>query len=276
MYGLNKGAIKPMKPVLFTDFDRTMIFSKRFLDESVDSTCIEYKEGKPMSFMTNNAITLLDEVKQKLVFIPVTTRTWELITRVDFIKEDMPEWLVCCNGGRIYHNGEQLQEWEKMMQQEREKLQYPVNTVGTVFRQVFQSDVLEEVLIYEQCYVMVKFDKMTQEIERLLEKLQPTIQQMGYRIEVSSRKAYVFPNFIRKERAVQFLIDKLNVEVSISAGDSIMDLEMLRLTDYAVAPNHKTFEENFMEVTQHTGLLAGEEILRYIQRISQKVKVKDN
>lgn len=269
MYGIDKGAIR-MKPLFFTDFDRTMIFSKRFLNDAVDSTCIEYKEGNPMSFMTKNAVALLEEVKQKVVFIPVTTRTWDLITRVDLVRLDMPEWLICFNGGRIYHNGEPLQEWDMVMQKEQEKQKNSIREIRDLLQTKFKRGLIEKTVIYDDNYLMIRFNKIKPKIKQKLEKLNKSLLQKGYRIETSSNKVYVFPDFIRKERAVAFLINKLRADVTVSAGDSTMDVGMLGVTDYAIAPKHKTFEENFMCITHHEGLVAGEEILRYIKHVIGK------
>lgn len=257
-----------MKPVFFTDFDRTMIFSNRFADENIESTCVEYKEGRAMSFMTGNAIALLEEVKQSVIFIPVTTRTWELITRVNFINTDMPEWLVCSNGGRIYHNGERSQEWDAIMQQERENHPYSIQEIKTSLQTKLKKGSIKKMLIYENSYLMIKFKKIKPNIKKKLDKVNKSLLQKGYRIEISSNKAYIIPDFIRKERAVAYLIEKLKTDVTISAGDSIMDVGMLALTDYAIAPKHKTFEDDFMQITMNKGLAAGEEILHYVKHLS--------
>lgn len=150
------------------------------------------------------------------------------------------------------------------------KLQKPVTALVEVVEQVLYEYGLKDVRVYENRFLMLKFDQMTTEIKQQLEELNQVFQQMGYRIEINSRKAYVLPDCIRKEHAVAFLLGKMNGKISISAGDSVMDLEMLRLTNYAIAPKHKTFAEDFMCVTHHEGLVAGEEILHYIKKVISK------
>jgi HAD superfamily hydrolase (TIGR01484 family) len=255
------------QPVFFSDLDRTLIFSKKFIKEGTDSLVVEQKGEKPISYMTREAFSLLQQVKKESVFIPVSTRTWETMTRVGFVHEELPEWMVCDNGAHIYHNGERLQEWEDHIDKKRNELNLSASQLEDTIRHLFADKGLKEIFNRENIYLMVKFEEMTWEVRQSLEVLNLSLRKKGYRMDINSRKAYLLPDYVRKEDAVEFLIKKHGWDFTISAGDSLMDLEMLRKTIYAIAPKHKSFEENFMKVTNQKGLLAGEETLHYVQHL---------
>ena len=70
----------------FSDLDRTLIYSKKFLKEDLKEVPIEKYEGEYISFMTEKSINLLREINEKNIFIPCTTRSIEQYERIDFKK----------------------------------------------------------------------------------------------------------------------------------------------------------------------------------------------
>lgn len=257
-----------MNPKVFlSDLDRTLIFSNKFLQKGVTPVLVESKGEKPISYMTKEAFTLLEQVRNECLFIPVSTRSYETMTRIGFIQENMPEWMVCDNGAHIYHNGERLIEWEEHIQGKRNALKTTPKEVEQTIRYLFEDKGLKAIFNLEDLYLMVKFEEMTGEVRQSLEILNISLRKKGYRIDINSRKAYLLPDYIRKEDAVRFLIEKQGWNFTLSAGDSYMDKDMLRETTYAVAPKHKSFPDDFMHVTERKGMKAGEEILHYVQHL---------
>lgn len=253
--------------VFFSDLDRTLIFSKKFLQEGLRSVLVEKKGETPISYMTEEAFSLLGQVREESNFIPVSTRTYETMTRIGFIHENMPEWMICDNGAHIYHKGERVQEWEEHIQSKRADLKTTVQDLERTMRFLFADRGLKATFNIEDLYLMVKFEEMTGEVRQSLEILNISLRKKGYRIDVNSRKAYLLPDYIRKEDAVRFLINHQGWEFTISAGDSHMDKDMLRETLYAIAPSHKSFPDDFMHVTERKGMKAGEETLHYVQHL---------
>lgn len=255
------------KTVFFSDLDRTLIFSKKFIKDGIESVVVESKGDKAISYMTKQALSLLKEIHNECTFIPVSTRTFETITRVDFIQEFKPEWMICDNGTHIYHNGERLKAWEDLINSKRDAHNLKASTLESMIKSTFEDKGLKEIFNREDIYLMVKFEEMSGEVRQHLECLNLAIRDKGYRMDINSRKAYFLPDYVRKEDAVGFLINEYGLEHTISAGDSLMDLEMLRKTTYAIAPHHKTFSDTFMDITSDKGMQAGEEILKYVKKI---------
>lgn len=255
------------KKVFFSDLDRTLIFSNKFLQKGLTPVLVETKGEKAISYMTKEAFSLLEQVRKESIFIPVSTRTYETMTRIGFIQDNMPEWMICDNGAHIYHNGERVQEWERHIQSKRNELKTTVKELEKTIQHIFEDRGLKATFNIEDLYLMVKFEEMTWEIRQSLEILNISLRKKGYRIDVNSRKAYLLPEYIRKEDAVRYLINSQGWGFTISAGDSLMDKDMLKETSYAIAPKHKSFPDDFMHVTERKGMKAGEETLHYVQHL---------
>jgi HAD superfamily hydrolase (TIGR01484 family) len=253
--------------VFFSDLDRTLIFSRKFVKKENSIVVVERKGEKPISYMTKEAMSLLQQLRREVLFIPVSTRTWDEITRIDFIHQDIPDIIVCDNGAYIYLHGKKDATWEQHVASKRDTHATPVASLETEVRDMFLDRGLKDVVNRDNLYLVLKFNEMTWEIRQMLEILYFSLRKKGYRVEVNSKKAYVLPNYITKENAVQYLMEKHAWKFTVSAGDSYMDVGMLRATQYAIAPKHKSFEEDFMIITNQEGIKAGEEILHLVQHI---------
>ena len=72
--------------IFFSDLDRTLIYSKNFIKDRDKLHCIEVLDGKEISYISKDTIKLLKKVLQDKKFIPTTTRSIELFTRLKFWK----------------------------------------------------------------------------------------------------------------------------------------------------------------------------------------------
>ena len=93
--------------ILFSDLDRTIIHSSKFLKESINPEIVEFnKDKKPISYMEKEALLLLNELSNNLLFIPVTTRSLEQYKRIDL--KITPLYYITSNGGIILKNNKRL------------------------------------------------------------------------------------------------------------------------------------------------------------------------
>ncbi|MDP4160167.1 MAG: haloacid dehalogenase, partial [Bacillota bacterium] len=79
--------------------------------------------------------------------------------------------------------------------------------------------------------------------------------------------------------AIQYIREKENINYVIAAGDSLLDLEMLKASELAIAPAHGELyslsKQSFsgletIKFTQRSGIEAAEEILDLVQgRVSR-------
>ena len=97
--------------ILFSDLDRTIIHSSKFLKESINPEIVEFnKDKKPISYMEKEALLLLNELSNNLLFIPVTTRSLEQYKRIDL--KITPLYSITSNGGIILKNNKRLKSWD--------------------------------------------------------------------------------------------------------------------------------------------------------------------
>lgn len=95
--------------IFFSDLDNTMIFSYRH-EIGKDKRCVEIYQGREISFVTEKTYGLLKKLKEKALFVPVTTRTVEQYRRIDLGVGTLPYALVC-NGGVLLANGQEDESW---------------------------------------------------------------------------------------------------------------------------------------------------------------------
>ena len=72
--------------IFASDLDRTLIYSKRALDEfgvpeGLLLVPVEQKDGDSVAFMTETSYLQLKELANQSLFVPVTTRTTEQFKR---------------------------------------------------------------------------------------------------------------------------------------------------------------------------------------------------
>lgn len=69
-----------------SDLDRTLIYSNKALADfgqsGEDLIGVERKDGREIAFMTQEARSLLKEISAQMLFVPVTTRTYEQYKRI--------------------------------------------------------------------------------------------------------------------------------------------------------------------------------------------------
>ena len=101
-----------MNNYFISDLDKTLIYTKY-----PNEICVEYKDGKPISYMTEKGLSLMKKILTKSIFIPCTMRNLEQTMRINFIKEYNPKFIICQNGANIYINGKLDLEWAEYISQ---------------------------------------------------------------------------------------------------------------------------------------------------------------
>lgn len=211
-----------------SDLDNTLIFSYR-RQVTGEKLCVEMMGDKELSFMTRHSYELLQQVRQRLCFVPTTTRTEEQYKRIHLGGEE-PEYALVCNGGILLVNGIRDQSW----------YQESLSLVSDVYSEM----VLAKKLLLEdknRCFEIREIDGLflftkSSSPEESAKHLEAYLNTDKVTVFVSRSKLYVFSKQLSKGEALGRLKKRLHGSYVIAAGDGILDIPMLEAADRSILP----------------------------------------
>jgi hydroxymethylpyrimidine pyrophosphatase-like HAD family hydrolase len=250
--------------MFFSDLDRTLIYSKRFIkDIKVPIVVVEKKEEREISYMTETSHEALQDLRNQTTFVPVTARKWDEIMRINFIREQVPSIIVCEAGRAIYRNGKRDYFWdihiECLMNLRKTKRKEAFERFNKEMKRMgYPSWNINEYML------MTKVEGWTDEQRDFIEKMIPWFYQKGLLLLIQERKVYLIPTNITKHYAMRYLKHLYHPNETVSSGDADMDAGMFDVTTYSIAPLHHTIKSDISSpVTSQSGILAGEEIIAF-------------
>lgn len=259
-----------------TDLDQTMIYSARAMqlkgyssELMPDIHPIEFDTDlNPMAYVTAQAYQLLAKLRKNTLFIPTTTRTIKQYCRVDIQPKNQGKdtYAVTSNGGNILVNGKIDEEWAKSVHDILKENSISLKHVQNFVNKHVNESWVDKVRFADDffMYLVIQREKMP---DTVIEDMTLWLAEYGWSLSLQGRKLYFTPDLLTKERAVAEVMERNGKTNLIAAGDSLLDIGLLNLADYAYRPAHGELEtanyqhENLI-VTEHAGILAGEEILR--------------
>ncbi len=214
--------------VFHADLDNTLIYSCRH-EIGREKTNVELYEGRQVSFMTEASSRLLRKVREKAVFVPVTTRTREQYDRID-LKTGVPDYALVCNGGVLLKQDEEISEWYeeslRMIKGSRREFRRAMDYMRE------DRDRLLEVRNIRDLFLFTKSSCPLKSAEHMRERLDLSLVN----IFTNGTKVYVLPKGLDKGTAVRRFREYIKADRVIAAGDSVFDVPMLREADLAYAP----------------------------------------
>lgn len=255
--------------VYFTDLDRTLIYSKKFIDEKLDYISIEKNNNEDISFITKRSIHLIRTIQKNNLIIPTTTRNIEQYNRIDFYKNNIEfPMAIVCNGGCILYKGQRMKLWDEFIGEELRNCE-ELRKIKEIVLSYGKLRGVEKVRdVYNMFFYMVVNKKVFREKD--LQEIRDCLESYKWNIYLSGRKIYFIPEIIRKEVAINFLLQYLKEENYSALGDSIMDLNMLEFSRKAFIPRNSYLMDykfkNEKYISEKAGLASVEEILEEILR----------
>jgi len=254
------------------DLDRTLIYSANSMASKCSDSAApllvvaEVYEGAPLSFMTRTAWNVLECLVQDAIFVPVTTRTVQQFRRVNIPGRDQG-YAVTTNGAVLLQDGVPDPEWAELIQANIRINCAPLQEVHAYVLgssrppAILRGRVAEDVFVY----CIVKREELS---AGYLEDLSGWCQERGWTTSLQGRKLYLVPSPVTKEAALAEVRRRQPVDMLVAAGDSKLDAGMLQLADLAIRPAHgeletESFHLQHLKVTSFSGIMAGEEILRF-------------
>ncbi|AFM40888.1 putative HAD superfamily hydrolase [Desulfosporosinus acidiphilus SJ4] len=268
-----------------SDLDQTLIYSHRSLTPSSKADPIlpvERLDNRDVSFMTQNALKLLQELSGQILFVPVTTRTILQYSRVNLQGYGIcPRYAVTSNGGTVIQEGCEDKAWKEQVLAGNVNCA-DVRDLLSKFREIShpswvlkESDKLADDLFY---YCIVDREKMPYSE---LDDFALWAGKLRWTLSIQGRKLYLIPYHVSKKSAILYLQEKEGLSTLAAAGDSLLDLELLQQADAAFAPSHgelflqyqmgvftaKRINNQGIQFTRTSGIGAAEEILRHVLKM---------
>ena len=225
-----------MKILFACDLDNTLIHSHKHRRE--DDICIEIYEGREQSFISPRALDLLKKISEKILFIPVTTRSITQYRRIFWAEDFKPRFAVVANGAYLLDGDKQ----ENFLREVSKPYETEINRqLASADKNIFTiARIVDESFLFLRCRDDIDPEGISFDTNL-------TVQHTG-------KKIYLFPPRLNKGEALKLLIKRFSPDKVIVAGDSEIDLPMLRLADVAFGKKNLR-RGNFIEFSDAEELL---------------------
>lgn len=218
--------------IFATDLDKTIIYYKKYVNDEIMNKVqlIETIDDRPVCYISKDAKSNLEKISNVINIIPTTTRSIDQFFNIKTF--EFCKYAIVSNGGTILCNRKKLPEWEKH-----------INAILNEYREDFEqiikllekSDIItSKPIILDNIYIFSRVEDK----EKSLKFLDGIVDRKKWNYCIQGKKLYIIPKQITKSNALKFLKDKLNDNILIAAGDSLMDKDMLDIADIPIVPKH--------------------------------------
>ncbi|MBH5334637.1 HAD family hydrolase [Streptomyces pactum] len=272
-----------MTVLVASDLDRTLIYSAAALGLEMPDTeaprllCVEVYHHAPLSYMTEEAASLLAEVARTSCFVPTTTRTREQYGRIR-LPGPAPKFAICANGGHLLVDGEPDGDWHASVRAALDSGCAPLDEVRAhLNRTADASWVLKERVAEDLfAYLVVDRERMP---DGYVKELTDWAEPLGWTVSLQGRKLYAVPRPLTKSAAVAEVARRTGATEVLTAGDSLLDTDLLLAGDQGWRPGHGELADAGWTAPQVTalperGVAAGEAIVRAIAEHASDVRAR--
>lgn len=258
-----------------SDLDRTLIYSTAALHLPMPDAqaprllCVEVYDNKPLSYMTETAAALLDELARSTVFVPTTTRTREQYHRVH-LPGPAARFAICANGGHILVDGESDPDWHEAVTRRIADACAPLAEVRAHLAATADDAWLLKERVAEDLFAYLVVERSALP-DGWVDDLGEWARARGWTVSLQGRKIYAVPAPLTKSAAMREIARRTGASLTLAAGDSLLDADLLLAADHAWRPGHGELAETgwsapHVAATAERGVLAGEEIVRRFLR----------
>ncbi|GAA3797431.1 HAD family hydrolase [Streptomyces phyllanthi] len=260
-----------MAVLVASDLDRTLIYSPTALALTMPDAraprllCVEVHESRPLSFMTETAAGLLTDLGDAAVFVPTTTRTRKQYQRIN-LPGPAPEYVICANGGHILVDGVTDRDWHARVTARLADECAPLEEIRDHMAATADPAWVRKHRVAEDlfAYLVVERELLP---EDWVKELAVWAENRGWTVSLQGRKIYAVPKPLTKSAALREVARRTGAELTLAAGDSLLDADLLLAADRGWRPGHGELAEAGWAAPAVTalperGVLAGERILR--------------
>jgi hypothetical protein len=250
-----------------SDLDRTLIYSRAAAGTGTDLVGVESLDGVEISFMTAVAAELLGRVSESAVFVPVTTRTAAQLARVRLPARDV-RFAVAANGGHLFVDGQLDLGWRDRVTEKLGEVASHAEMwayLSTICDPAWTLKLRDADGLF--CYAVVDRDAMP---AGFVVEIAAWARARGWTTSLQGRKLYWVPAPLTKSAAVAEIAHRIDADLVLAAGDSLLDLDLLAAADRGIHPAHGEIAASgwtgeHVRSTASTGARAGEDICRWLR-----------
>ncbi|MFF4838657.1 HAD family hydrolase [Streptomyces collinus] len=266
-------------PVLVaSDLDRTLIYSSAALALTMPDAraprllCVEVHESKPLSYLTETAAQLLTDLGDTAVFVPTTTRTRKQYQRIN-LPGPQPAYAICANGGHLLVDGDTDHDWHTAVQARLADECAPLDEIRDHLMRTADPVWVRKHRVAEElfAYLVVERELLP---EDWVKELAVWAEPRGWTVSLQGRKIYAVPRPLTKSAAVREVARRTGAELTLAAGDSLLDADLLLAADRGWRPGHGELADSdwhapHISALPERGVLAGERIVREFLRAAR-------
>ncbi|MFG2659400.1 HAD family hydrolase [Streptomyces sp. NPDC048425] len=254
-----------------SDLDRTLIYSAAALGLTMPDAraprllCVEVYEGKPLSYVTEDAAALLGELGRSALFVPTTTRTREQYGRIH-LPGPAPRFAICANGGHLLVDGVSDPDWRAAVDERLAAECAPLDEVRAHLVRTADPEWLLKERVAEDLFAYLVVERSLLP-EGWVKELAVWVESRGWTVSLQGRKIYAVPKPLTKSAAMREVARRSGADLTLAAGDSLLDADLLLAADHAWRPGHGELADvgwtaPHVTALEDRGVAAGETILR--------------
>ncbi|MFJ4831279.1 HAD family hydrolase [Streptomyces sp. NPDC088747] len=258
------------RTLVASDLDRTLIYSTAALaltmpDELVPRLlCVEVYEGKPLSYMTETAAALLTELGEAADFVPTTTRTRAQYQRIS-LPGPASKYAICANGGHLLVDGVSDLDWHGRVTTRLAGECAPLAEVRAHMEATADPLWVRKHRVAEDLFVYLVVERELLP-EDWVKELAVWADSRGWTVSLQGRKIYAVPKPLTKSAAMREVARRTGATLTLAAGDSLLDADLLLAADRGWRPGHGELAEEgwtapTITVLAERGVAAGERIV---------------
>jgi hydroxymethylpyrimidine pyrophosphatase-like HAD family hydrolase len=221
-----KGNFMKCDKIFMTDLDGTIIYSDRH-EFHADKVPVDSYNGHA-SYMNKRLYDSLDEFNKMVPFIPITTRSLDQYERIKL--PIVPNYALVLNGAILVTDGHIDDNWLAESRYIIKDCQKQMNYAKDIIESAAEIFHISKMQYINQFFIFAKTDCPNE----LVNLLNHSIDLKKLDVYNKKNKVYVLPKQLSKGNAVTRLKKRLNVKYVMAAGDSEMDIPMLKIADEVI------------------------------------------
>lgn len=252
-----------------TDLDRTLIYSQAAIERwggPDEVVAVERYRDRDASFMTVAAAEHLAELSREAVVVAVTTRTVDQLARVR-LPGRASRWAIAANGGVLLEDGVPDETWTARVTR-RLQDNASLDAMTAHARAACRPEWTTSLRTAESLFVYAVLD-LSAISDGFVAEQREQAASLGWTVSLQGRKLYWVPAGLTKSAAVAEVARRCDAPVTIAAGDSLLDADLLAVADEGILARHgelaaSGWRADHVCVTEAYGIDAGTEIVRWL------------